>query len=190
MPPIRGTDISVEPGFDRFVRQHARPVLAYCLRRSSRADAHEAAAEVFAVAWRRFEDVPDGDAARFWLFGVARRVLANQRRAQQRRSRLTRRIASFAAAPVPGPETIVVRNAEDQQVVEALQTLHVHDQEVLALIVWDEVPRARVAALLGVSEQAVHKRYQRALGRLEAVLAREGGHPTTPHRVVEEGGAT
>ncbi len=42
---------------------HRVDVLAYCMRRVSRWDAHDAAAEVFAVAWRRIDDVPHGDAA-------------------------------------------------------------------------------------------------------------------------------
>ena len=61
--------------FETLVRRHSRPVLAYCLRRSTHADAHEAAADVFAVAWSKFDQMPDGEETLYWLFGVARRVL-------------------------------------------------------------------------------------------------------------------
>jgi RNA polymerase sigma-70 factor (ECF subfamily) len=50
-------------------------VFGYCLRRSPAAVGYDAANEVFAIAWRRIEDVPDGDGARPWLFVVARPVL-------------------------------------------------------------------------------------------------------------------
>ncbi len=60
-----------ERGFDMFVRHHARPVLAYCLRRGTHADAHEAASEVFSIAWRKFSDVPEGEAGLDWVFGIS-----------------------------------------------------------------------------------------------------------------------
>ena len=37
--------------------------------------------ETFTVAWRRFDDVPEGDAAMPWLLTTARKVLANHGRA-------------------------------------------------------------------------------------------------------------
>ncbi|MEU9884548.1 sigma factor [Sphaerisporangium sp. NPDC051011] len=57
----------------RFVEiyEHAyRPVLAYALRRCQDPDdAADVVAETFMTAWRRIEEVPEGDAARLWLFG-------------------------------------------------------------------------------------------------------------------------
>jgi DNA-directed RNA polymerase specialized sigma24 family protein len=40
----------------------------------------DAFADVFLTAWRRLDDVPEGDAARVWLYATARRVIADQRR--------------------------------------------------------------------------------------------------------------
>ncbi|MGI9610797.1 MAG: RNA polymerase sigma factor [Acidimicrobiia bacterium] len=181
--------VEQEARFENLVRRHSRPVLAYCLRRSTHADAHEAAADVFAVAWRKFAEMPDGDEALYWLFGVARRILANQQRSQRRRRRLTDKVGSFADVPTVGPEAVVVRNAGDQEVIDALRNLDPKDQEVLALLVWDEVPREDAAQLLEISVQALHKRYQRALRRLERELPRPNSQPTTPP-IAEEGGVT
>src|SRR3954464_15954393 len=67
----------------------ARGVLGYALRRvGHREDAADVVAETFGVAWRGMGDVPAGDDARLWLYGVARNVLANQRRGALRRQRL------------------------------------------------------------------------------------------------------
>src|SRR5256714_11167773 len=63
-------------------------ILGYALRRADAADAADVVAETFTTAWRRLRDVPEGEEARLWLYGVARRVLANQRRAERRRLRL------------------------------------------------------------------------------------------------------
>lgn len=90
-----------------------RPVMAYLLRRADRETAIDVAAETFLVAWRRIDDIPEGDQARLWLYGVARRVLANQRRSRGRFRSMTERVAGAGADPVPTPETVVVRRAED-----------------------------------------------------------------------------
>ncbi len=71
---------------------HVRAVLGYALRRVEiREDAADVAAETFAVAWRRWDDVPPDD-VRPWLLGVARRVLANQQRSHRRWERLGARL--------------------------------------------------------------------------------------------------
>ncbi len=174
--------------FDRFVRDHARPVLAYCLRRSTHADAHEAASEVFSIAWRKFSDVPDGEAGLYWLFGVARRVLSNQQRGRLRRQKMTDRVGSLAEAPAPSAETVVLRSVYNQEVIDALTSLNPRDQELVALIVWDDIPRQEVSNLFGISLTAVNKRYQRALRRLEHALSGGDEYGSTTHPIAEEGG--
>lgn len=74
---------------------HYDEVLAYCARRTRREDADDIAAEVFAVAWRRIDDI-QWETIRPWLFGVARRVLANRWRSVRRWSSLNRKIAGLA----------------------------------------------------------------------------------------------
>ncbi|MEV6981126.1 RNA polymerase sigma factor [Sphaerisporangium sp. NPDC051017] len=87
----------------RFVEiyEHAyRPVLTYALRCCQDPDdAADVVAETFMTAWRRIEEVPEGDAARLWLFRVARRVLANHRRGERRHEQRT--AAFFFGDPVP-----------------------------------------------------------------------------------------
>jgi RNA polymerase sigma-70 factor (ECF subfamily) len=53
------------------------------VRRLAEVDAAaDLAQEVFVVAWRRRDQVPDNSLP--WLYGVARRLLANYVRAQRR----------------------------------------------------------------------------------------------------------
>jgi len=87
--------------FDALFRERSPDVIAYCRWRArSTSDAQDAVAEVFLTAWRRLDDVPAGDAARIWLYATARRVMANQRRSTERRSRLHERLGSL---PLPEP---------------------------------------------------------------------------------------
>src|SRR5690606_8089851 len=74
---------------------HHTAVLGYVSRRAGSADrAADVFSEVFLVAWRRLDDVPPGAEARLWLFGVARRTLANARRATRRRDALVERLSA------------------------------------------------------------------------------------------------
>ena len=84
--------------FERLYDQASLQVLGYALRRAdSPEDAADVVSETFMIAWRRLDEVPAGDEARLWLYGVARRVLANQRRAHQRRERLNARLRDEVA---------------------------------------------------------------------------------------------
>lgn len=72
-----------ETSFAATYDRHRSAVIRYGLRRLGDGDAaEELAQEVFVVAWRRRDDVPDH--ALPWLYGVARRLLANTWRAAGR----------------------------------------------------------------------------------------------------------
>ena len=78
--------------FEEMFTEHYAAVRGYALRRTSADAAQDAVAETFLVAWRRLDDVPPD--ALPWLFGVARRVLANQRRSAARSEALEERLGS------------------------------------------------------------------------------------------------
>jgi RNA polymerase sigma-70 factor (ECF subfamily) len=79
--------------FEAVYRELYAPVCGYTLRRIRQPDdAAEVVAETFATLWRRFDACPQGDELRPWLFGVARRVAANQRRGERRRTALGQRL--------------------------------------------------------------------------------------------------
>lgn len=161
---------SGDAAFRRLFDEHHAAVLAYCLRRASREDAQDAAAEAFAVAWRRLGDVPDSDGTLPWLYGTARRVLANQRRSHTRRLRLSSRLAANRAEPPATPDVIVVRREQDQLVLDAMDRLRDGDREVIRLVLWEELPHAAIGKILGCSDRAVGMRLNRAVRRLKRDL--------------------
>src|SRR5919201_6697286 len=82
-----------ERRFDALFESYAPDIVAYCSwRAASPSDAQDAVAEAFLIAWRRLDALPEGDAARIWLYATARRVIANQRRANRRRAALQKRL--------------------------------------------------------------------------------------------------
>lgn len=168
--------------FDELYEQHFRHVLAYCRRRISSADAYDAANEVFAIAWRRIGDVPLGEAARPWLFVVARRVVFRRRRSARRFRNLVGRAVALRGHGQPDPEYVVVQRAEYDLVLEAASLLSRDDREVLNLAAWEGLPHRAIAEVLGCSIAAVDQRLHRAKQRLTRhyeALQRRGALPRT-----------
>ena len=85
--------VSADARYRRVFDRYHTEVYAYCRRRTDAQTAADCLAETFLVAWRRIDDIPDGDAALGWLYGVARRVLANEFRHHRRSRRLLTGIA-------------------------------------------------------------------------------------------------
>ena len=65
-----------------------------------------------------------------------------------------------------------MRNEEDQQVIDAMETLRPDDRELLQLVTWEEHPRDQVAAMFGISRSALDQRIHRAIKRLKKAYAR------------------
>jgi len=61
--------------------------------------------------------------------------------------------------------------AENREILDALARLDERDQEVLMLVTWDGLDRARAAAVLGCSEKTFAVRLHRARRRLVLALA-------------------
>lgn len=162
-----------EGQFDCLYAAHFGAVLAYAERRAaSAADAHEVVSETFLVAWRRLDRVPDVCDALPWLYGVARRVLTNQRRSWHRRAQLRERLEAEVNPPWDLEAEVVV-SVEGQALVECLGRLRAADQEVLRLVAWEGLLHRQVAQVLGCTENAVAIRVSRARERLAAEVAKD-----------------
>jgi len=177
-PPPTFTDALLDGAdrraFEAAYRSSGTAVLGYALRRSaSRDDALDVVAETFAIAWRRRADLPeDPQEVRPWLFGIARRCLANTARRARRADRLGARLAeAFADTAVPDPSTLHEHRAESRHVREALDQLSPDDRELVALIAWEGLTPAQAAAALGAPPGAVRVRLHRARTRLRTLLS-------------------
>jgi RNA polymerase sigma factor (sigma-70 family) len=154
-----------ERRFAAVYQQHYRAVLAYFLRRAATpADAADATAESFAIAWRRLDDLPQQDSLA-WLYGIARRVLANQRRGERRRTLLHQRLRELPATAA------VDRGDPSEALREALNRLSASDRELLMLAAWEGLAPREIARVLDVPAAVISVRLHRAKARLRAHLA-------------------
>jgi GDPmannose 4,6-dehydratase len=158
--------------FEAFYRAHAQPLMNFARRRVGVDDAGDVLAQAFAVAWRRFEEIPPAPEDRLWLFGVARRMVADHRRSTIRRQRLYERLVDEARiAHVPASFDLL-----QTQVDRALTALRPEDQDLLRMILWDGLTHAEAAAALGCSANAAQLRYRRARLRFrDAYVSLEAG---------------
>jgi RNA polymerase sigma-70 factor (ECF subfamily) len=162
--------------FDALFDEHVASIVSYCRWRSPQPVDHEdVVAEVFLVVWRRLDDVPAGTAARAWLYAVARRVLANQARANARRESLGEKLSAQPAAlhTDEAPLTDLVH-----EVREALASLAPSDREVLLLSEWEGLTPTEIARVMGCPVVTARGRLYRARRRFRAAFE---SRPGTAH---------
>lgn len=161
--------------FESCFRDHYAAVLAFAIRRlPDRATAEDAAAETFAVAWRRRELIPAEPLP--WLFGIAVRVAANQRRSGERRRRLGERLEQEASSRAAAPEPAEALHRRDT-FAHAFERLGEPEREVLRLVAWDGLDTREAASVLGCSATAFRVRLHRARRRLAKHLEAAGHSP-------------
>lgn len=165
-----------EDRFRAFYTEHFEALLAYAVRRVSQpADAADVVADTFLVAWRRRGSLPPGDEARLWLYGVARKALANLHRGDRRRDRLGQRLRErLAATELPDHADDAV---EREVVRTALDRLPDTDREVLTLTVWEGLAPREIAEVLRISPAAVRQRLSRARTKMRALAGDDPGPP-------------
>jgi RNA polymerase sigma-70 factor (ECF subfamily) len=149
--------------FEQLYRAHAGAVRTYARRRSDAQTAEDVVADVFLVAWRKLGEVP-GDDPLPWLLAVARRTLANRRRAGVRESALRGRLRFDRSAPVLGPHAA---SDFDETVLVALGRLSEQDRETLLLVAWEGLTPAQAGAVVGVAPNTFSTRLSRARQRFE-----------------------
>jgi RNA polymerase sigma-70 factor (ECF subfamily) len=154
--------------FEQLYAATYEPILGYALRRcSSPEDAADVVAETFTVAWRRVEEIPPDGKARLWLYGVARRVVANHRRGESRRRLRTTELRDEIAAVGPDPVDAPV-------IAKAFRGLSDDDREMLGLYAWEGLDHSAIAAVLGCSRGAARVRLHRARKRFSLALSAAG----------------
>lgn len=160
--------------FDAVYREHYRAIYAYVYRRmpGRAGEVPDVVAEVFVVAWRRLEELPEGAEARLWLYSVAHRCVLVAQRSARRRLKLMGRLNSEARTR---PSTAQA-SSQIIAVRAAIGRLRAKDQEVLLLVLWEGLSHAEAATVLKCSTNAVAQRLHAARERLRAQLTE-----TVPH---------
>lgn len=183
-PAISGSKIGVvsdDAAFRALYQTHFPAVHSYFARRLPSTEVNIHVADVFVVAWRRYEVLPATEHERqLWLYGVARRVLADHQKGAARRARLAQRVsaATSTGSQASASSAVIVDQASTWRggeapdadpadpLMRALRRLRQDEQEVLRLTAWEELTNAEAAAVIGCSLNAFNIRLHRARKRL------------------------
>ncbi len=167
---MRACETAREASFRAVYETQFAAMLGYALRRTTSAeDAADVVAETFLVAWRRIDDLPAGAEQRLWLYGVARRVLANQRRGERRRLALGQLLAGDLRGIHEDPTP-----CDREPVRRAWAALRETEREILGLATWEGLGTRELSAVLGCSRTAAKLRLHRARRRFAGELERAG----------------
>ncbi|MDN4174639.1 sigma-70 family RNA polymerase sigma factor [Nocardioides sp. SOB77] len=154
--------------FEALAAGLVEPLRRYLARRTDPATADDVLSETLLVCWRRLEEVPEEPLP--WAYAVARHALANAERSARRQRRVAGRVAALdppAAVTADEPEV-------DVPLDEALAALRAEDAELLRLWAWEQLGPSEIAAVLGLTPNAVSIRLHRARGRLREELRKIG----------------
>lgn len=139
--------------------------------------ADDVTAETYLTAWRRRDAMPRDSDARLWLFGAARKVLANHQRGERRWLQLQKRIQMTWIQPrsVDPAELMGI----NPKLARAFARLKPAEREVLVMQAWDGLTVGEMAAVLGVTDNAVSVRLYKARHKLEQELRTDAGTTRT-----------
>lgn len=159
---------AVYPDLIRFVQRRAHPD-----------HAEDVVADAFLVVWRRLDELPGAhEDARAWIFGIARNILLNTNRGEQRRQALGVRLADAALMYLDEDADPVLNRVDLGRAWRLLSETH---QEALGLAVFEDLNAPQAAAVLGISPVAFRLRLSRARRALRLLLE----HLPQPSRTAE-----
>jgi RNA polymerase sigma-70 factor (ECF subfamily) len=157
--------------FEQIYSEHGDAIRAYVRRRAPGDVVDDVVADVFLVCWRRLDDVPSE--ALPWLYAVARKTLANDRR---RRARTAHVPVDVGHEPEPVGDSVLAA---------AFAELSDTDREVLRLVAWEGLSLRDAARVLDCSPVACRVRYHRAKSRLASRLSAAASFRPEPKGVTE-----
>ena len=166
-------DSRSESAFAQLTRRHLNLVYSVALRYTGNAhDAQDIAQAVFLILARKIPALRRRASLTGWLYETTRltsRQLLRTRTRQQKRDQ--------EAFMQSAPDHSATNDAWQQlapHLEAAMSRLAEHERALLALRFYENKTGAEAAALLGIGEQAAHKRTARALDKLRKFFNRRG----------------
>jgi RNA polymerase sigma-70 factor (ECF subfamily) len=172
--------------FGVFFRRHSRAVTSYAVRRCDNPeDVADLVSDTFMIALQASgRYIPETETALPWLFGIARRVLARQRRRKSGFARLL--VKSSNSHPrFQGMEEDAIASAIDAvrsapALAAALDTLSQGERDVLELVAFDGLSPSEAALVLDLTPNAARLKLSRARKHLRHALGEDRGVQPTP----------
>lgn len=154
--------------YSAFFRRHVEPITRYSVRRCANPDdVADLVGETFLVALQAAHRYrPETDTALPWLFGIARRLLAKQRRKYVGTRRLEVKVSNafpaFTASEEDSVAAAIDAARQAPALEEAMSRLTRSEREVLELVAYDGLSPSEAAVTLDITPNAARLRLSRA----------------------------
>lgn len=162
--------------FEDIVNEVFEPLQRYLHRRMPADSVDDVLSETLMVVWRRLDEVPP-DASLPWCYGVARKVLSNHRRGQERRLRLVDRLTAEPQQDSTDPQGV---DDVDPHLEAALELLSDQERELIHLWAWEQLEPREIALVVESTPNAISLRLTRAKQKLANSLERQN-RPASGH---------
>jgi RNA polymerase sigma-70 factor, ECF subfamily len=143
-------------------------------------DADDATQQVFMIAARRLDSI-EAEKARTFLYGTARRVLSNMRRAQRRRRETDDGAFETMVEERPLPDALLEQVRAVSRLDRLLARLPEPLKRVLVLAQIEQASAAEIAALEQIPLGTAASRLRRARAAFRDLLAAETASEKEPH---------
>ena len=166
----------MERSFERVFESEYAPLRGFLYRRLGSSVADEVAAETFAVAYRRWDDLDPSRPVRPWLYGIAANLLRHHWRKERRMLRAYARTGVDLIFEQEEDESVERADAETQKraLAAALAELRPVEREILLLHAWADLTDAEIAEALSLPVGTVKSRLHRTRERMRNHLAASG----------------
>lgn len=155
--------------FEQIYAEQGDAVRAYVRRRAPEAIVDDVVSETFVICLRKIDQIPTDSLP--WLYAVARKTLANERRKMAK------------VSPSHEQSFVEPQPVGDGVLAQAFNRLSETDREVLRLIAWEGLSLKDAAAVMGCSGVTCRVRYHRAKSRLASRLEVAGSFRPEPKEV-------
>lgn len=167
--------------YGAFFRRHSRAVTSYAVRRCDNPDdVADLVADTFMIALQASgRYIPETNTALPWLYGIARRVLARQRRRKAGFARLLVK-STHSQVRFQGIEEDSIAEAIDAMrtapaLAEALGGLSKGERDVLELVAFEGLTPSEAAVVLELTPNAARLKLSRARRHMRGMLGTDLG---------------
>jgi RNA polymerase sigma-70 factor, ECF subfamily len=129
--------------------------------------------EIFLVVHRRLSEFEGRSSTKTWLYGIARRVIADHRRSLRRKPALAETGAEMGRATEILPDASVEQAERVRLLYRVLEQLDDEKREVFILTELEGMTMAEVSEALDVNPNTISSRLRAARQRFEEALERE-----------------
>ncbi|MBT2639889.1 sigma-70 family RNA polymerase sigma factor [Bacillus sp. ISL-39] len=148
--------------------------LAYSYVRN-RQTAEDLAQEIFLKCYQKFDTFEGNSQIQTWLYRIASNHCKDYLKSwHHRRVLVTDYISAKLAGHHDGPESQLVRNTDNKELIEAMFKLPVKYREVIFLFYYQELSQKEIAEVCGLNLSTLKSRLTRAKVLLKEILQERG----------------